>query len=147
MPTLWKDNDPKTRTGLLRDAKHPEHKEGNHRRFRYTQEGWDIIQRQPKTDERIFPCKPRSVCAAFTRTCQLLGIENLHFHDGRHEAISRLFELGYQIEEVALFSLHESRDELKRYTNLRPEKCGTSNRRQPSPPCPRFQMPLGMDRQ
>jgi integrase len=119
---LWKDNDPKTRTGLVRDAKHPFSKDGNHRRFRYTQEGWDIVQRQPKTDARIFPYKPRSVCAAFTRTCQLQGIENLHFHDGRHEAVSRLFEIGYQIEEVALFSLHESWDELKRYSNPRPEK-------------------------
>jgi len=119
---LWEDNDPKTRTGLVRDAKHPEHKDGNDRRFRYTQEGWDIVQRQPRTDARIFPHKPRSVCAAFTRSCQLLGIKNLHFHDGRHEAISRLFEMGYHIEEVALFSLHESWDELKRYTNPRPER-------------------------
>jgi len=113
---LWEDNDPKTRTGILRDAKHPESKDANHRRFRYTQEAWDIVQRQPRTGARIFPYKPKSVCAAFTRACQLLGIQNLHFHDGRHEAISRLFELGYHIEEVALFSLHESWDELKRYT-------------------------------
>jgi integrase len=119
---LWEDNDPRTRTGLVRDAKHPEKKDGNHRRFRYTQEGWDIVRRQPRTDARIFPHKPRSVCAAFTRACQLLGIKNLHFHDGRHEAVSRLFEMGYHIEEVALFSLHESWDELKRYTNIRPER-------------------------
>jgi hypothetical protein len=33
---LWEDNDPGTRTGLVRDAKHPEKKDGNHRRFRYT---------------------------------------------------------------------------------------------------------------
>jgi hypothetical protein len=39
----------------------------------------------------------------------------------RHEATSRLFERGYQIHEVAQFTLHESWNELKRYTNLRPE--------------------------
>jgi integrase len=128
---LWEDNDPKTRTGIVRDAKHPESKDGNHRRFRYTQEAWDIVQRQPRTDARIFPYQPKSVCAAFTRACQLLGIKNLHFHDGRHEAISRLFELGYHIEEVALFSLHESWDELKRYTQPRPEKM-----RDLTPPAP-----------
>jgi len=38
---LWEDNDPKTRTGLVHDAEHPENKEGNHRRFRYTQEPWN----------------------------------------------------------------------------------------------------------
>jgi integrase len=126
---LWEDNDPKTRTGLVRDAKHPRHKEGNHRRFRYTQEAWEILERQPKTDARIFPYKAKSVSTAFTRACTTLGIVDLHFHDYRHEATSRLFEMGYQIQEVALFTLHESWEELKRYTNPRPE-----NMRDLSPP-------------
>ncbi|MGA2563867.1 MAG: tyrosine-type recombinase/integrase [Steroidobacteraceae bacterium] len=51
----------------------------------------------------------------------MLGIKALRFHDLRHEATSRLFERGYQIHEVAQFTLHESWNELKRYTNLRPE--------------------------
>ena len=32
------DNCAKTHTGVVRDAKHPRHKEGNHRRFKYTPE-------------------------------------------------------------------------------------------------------------
>ncbi len=51
----------------------------------------------------------------------MLGIVDLRFHDLRHEATSRLFELGYEIHEVAQFTLHRSWDELKRYANLRPE--------------------------
>jgi len=51
----------------------------------------------------------------------VLGIRDLRFHDLRHEATSRLFERGYQIHEVAQFTLHESWNELKRYTNIRPE--------------------------
>ncbi len=51
----------------------------------------------------------------------MLGIENLRFHDLRHEATSRLFEAGYQIHEVAQFTLHDSWNELKRYANLKPE--------------------------
>jgi hypothetical protein len=31
----------------------------------------------------------------------MLAIKDLHFHDLRHEAISRRFERGYQIHEVA----------------------------------------------
>ena len=50
-----------------------------------------------------------------------LGIKDLRFHDLRHEATSRLFERGYQIHEVAQFTLHDSWNELKRYANLRPE--------------------------
>lgn len=118
----WADNRQLGRTGLVRDAKHPRHKEGNHRRFKFTAEAWEIVERQPRTSEYVFPYDPKSVCAAFTRACQVLGIRDLRFHDLRHEATSRLFERGYQIHEVAQFTLHESWNELKRYTNLRPEK-------------------------
>jgi integrase len=117
----WRDNDEIARTGLVRDAKHPTHKEGNHRRFKYTPEAWAIIEKQPRTSEYIFPYDPKSVGAAFTRACRVLGIQNLRFHDLRHEATSRLFERGYQIHEVAQFTLHDSWNELKRYANLKPE--------------------------
>ncbi|MBJ1847166.1 tyrosine-type recombinase/integrase, partial [Escherichia coli] len=49
-----------------------------------------------------------------------LKIENLHFHDLRHEAISRLFELGtLNVMEIAAISGHRSLNMLKRYTHLR----------------------------
>jgi integrase len=117
----WRDNDETARTGLVRDAKHPTGKDGNHRRFKYTPEAWALVSAQPETSDRIFPYDAKSVGAAFTRACHLLGIQDLRFHDLRHEAISRLFERGYQIHEVAQFTLHESWNELKRYTNLKPE--------------------------
>jgi integrase len=117
----WHDNDAATRTGIVRDAKHPTDKDGNHWRFKYTPEAWAIVQAQPQTAEYIFPYDPKSVGTAFTRACHVLGIKDLRFHDLRHETTSRLFERGYQIHEVAQFTLHESWNELKRYTNLRPE--------------------------
>lgn len=117
----WRDNDKATRTGMVRDAKHPTAKDGNHRRFKYTPEAWALVSAQPQTSEYIFPYDPKSVGTAFTRACKLLGIQDLRFHDLRHEATSRLFERGYQIHEVAQFTLHDSWNELKRYTNLKPE--------------------------
>ncbi len=49
-----------------------------------------------------------------------LGIVDLHFHDLRHEAVSRLFELGtLNVMEVAAISGHKSLNMLKRYTHLR----------------------------
>jgi len=117
----WQDNDARTRTGMVRDAKHPTAKEGNHRRFKYTPEAWALVEAQHRSATRIFPYEPRSVSAAFTRSCKVLGIVDLRFHDLRHEATSRLFERGYQIHEVAQFTLHNSWNELKRYANLRPE--------------------------
>lgn len=77
----WSDNDAAARTGLVRDAKHPTEREGNHKRFKYTTEAWGIAGRQPRTGKYIFPYDPKSVGAAFTRACNLLGIEDLRFHD------------------------------------------------------------------
>lgn len=119
---MWADCSEADRTGIVRDAKHPREKLGNHRTFAMTAEAWEILHRQPaiKGEPRVFPYNSKSVGAAFTRACKMLGIEDLRFHDLRHEATSRLFERGYQIHEVAQFTLHESWNELKRYTNLRP---------------------------
>jgi site-specific recombinase XerD len=50
-----------------------------------------------------------------------LKIEDLHFHDLRHEGTSRLFEAGFSIEQVALVTGHKDWKMLRRYTHLRPE--------------------------
>ena len=126
----WADLDPSARSGIVRDAKHPRAKIGNHKHFKLTAEAWGIVQGQPRTSEYIFPYNPKSVGAAFTRACGILGITDLRFHDLRHEATSRLFERGYAIHEVAQFTLHESWNELKRYTHPDPRHV----RELPEPP-------------
>jgi site-specific recombinase XerD len=55
------------------------------------------------------------------RACRELQIIDLHFHDLRHEATSRLFEAGLTIEQVPLVTGHKDWKMLKRYTQLRPE--------------------------
>lgn len=50
-----------------------------------------------------------------------LGFPDLHFHDLRHEAVSRLVEAGLSDQEVAAISGHKSMQMLKRYTHLRAE--------------------------
>lgn len=78
-----------------------------------------IIESMPRDDERIFPYSTGAISAAFTRACRILGIEDLRFHDLRHEAISRLFEMGRTIPQVAAVSGHRSWTSLKRYTHIR----------------------------
>lgn len=117
----WEDNNNKHQTGIVRDLKHPRKKKGNDKVFKYTPEAWKIVQRQPKGGEFIFPYNPRTIGAYFADACALLEIEDLHWHDLRHEATSRLFEAGYSIPEVQLFTLHRSWSTLQRYVNLRPE--------------------------
>jgi len=120
---LWSDLDEAASTCWVRDAKHPRHKLGNHRQFKLTTEALDIIRRQPRAqgEDRIFPFRPASIGTRWQAAAAACGIEDLRFHDLRHEATSRLFEAGYEIIEVQQFTLHESWDVLKRYTHLRPE--------------------------
>ena len=46
-------------------------------------------------------------------------MNDFHFHDLRHEGISRLFELGLNIAEVSAISGHRELKMLMRYTHLR----------------------------
>jgi len=62
-----------------------------------------------------------SISDAFAKLRKKVGIHDLHFHDLRHEAISRLFESGMSIAQVRLISGHSSLDQLSRYVNLRAE--------------------------
>lgn len=120
---LWSDLDTQGMTCWVRDAKHPRHKKGNHKKFKLNHEAMAIIQRQPraKGEDRIFPFNSSSIGTRWRAATSAKGIEDLRFHDLRHEATSRLFETGYEIVEVQQFTLHESWDVLKRYTHLRPE--------------------------
>ena len=52
------------------------------------------------------------------RACQKLGIQNLHFHDLRHEGTSRLFASGNAVPEVALCTGRKDWKMLARYTRL-----------------------------
>lgn len=121
----WADIDRPRRVILVRDRKDPRHKTGNNQWIPLLGESFDIIMRQPKTgDDRIFPYDPQSVSKAFLRACRLAGVEDLHFHDLRHEAASNLFEMGMAIEQVAVVTGHKTWAQLKRYTNIKPESVG-----------------------
>lgn len=68
----------------------------------------------------VFNYTPSGFKSAWRLSLQRLKIEDLHFHDLRHEAISRFFELGtLNVMEVAAISGHRSLNMLKRYTHLR----------------------------
>jgi integrase len=68
--------------------------------------------------ELVFDITPHAISVAFTRACKRAKIDNLHFHDLRHEAISRFFERGLSLAEVATISGHKTWTMLRRYTHL-----------------------------
>jgi integrase len=60
-----------------------------------------------------------SVRLAFEHLRVRAKMSDFHFHDLRHEAITRLFERGLNIAEVSAISGHKELRMLQRYTHLR----------------------------
>jgi len=119
----WQDIDETKRLALVRDRKDPRRKAGNDQWVPLLGEAWTVLQRQPKVEgePRIFPIGESTVSKYFTNACRDLDIPDLHFHDLRHEGTSRLFEEGYEIQQVALVTGHKDWRHLRRYTQLKPE--------------------------
>lgn len=124
----WDDLDIHNRMVIVRNRKDPRKKEGNNQRVPLLNltgyDAWQVVLEQrivTRGKGRVFPHHHKSAGTAFHRACKELKIEDLHFHDLRHEATSRLFEAGLTIEKVALVTGHKDWKMLRRYTNLRPE--------------------------
>lgn len=116
----WADFEPEAARVLVRDMKNPGDKAGNNVWCDLPDGALKIIAAMPRDGgKRIFPYSTDAIGAAFTRACQTLEIEDLHFHDLRHEGVSRLFEIGLNIPHVAAVSGHRTWTSLKRYTHLR----------------------------
>lgn len=119
MRIKWADLNDADKTIIIRDRKDPKEKHGNDQEVPLLGKSYSIVKRQPEIDERIFPYLGKTVSSIFPRACNALGIEDLRFHDLRHEGVSRLFEQGYTIEQVALVSGHRDWKMLARYTQIR----------------------------
>ena len=68
-----------------------------------------------------FPLTANGLRLAWDRLKKRYEIHDLHFHDLRHEAISRFFERSLSVPEVALISGHKDVRMLFRYTHLKAE--------------------------
>ena len=77
-----------------------------------TAESWPI-------NGRLFDIHPQALDRGWRRACKQAGITGLRLHDLRHEAISRMFELGLNVMEASTISGHKTLSQLKRYTHLR----------------------------
>ena len=116
---LWEDVDAEHKRVLVRDMKNPGQKIGNNVWCSLPDEAWAILQSMPRECAEVFPYNSSSVSAAWIRACKFLQIDDLHFHDLRHEGVSRLFEMAWDIPRVASVSGHRDWNSLRRYTHLR----------------------------
>jgi integrase len=108
----WEHIDPQARSLLI-----PHAKNGYPRLVPLTNATTEIIATVPKSGDRVFPISSNAFRLAWERLRRRAGLGELHFHDLRHEAISRFFERGLTVPEVALLSGHRDARMLFRYTH------------------------------
>lgn len=117
----WEDLRIEQKKILVRDMKHPRKKKGNNVWCNLTNEALAIILSMPREGEFIFPFKETSVGTAWRRHRDRLKIQDLRFHDLRHEGITRLFEMGMPAAFVAKHSGHKNGGCLYRYEHVEEE--------------------------
>ena len=80
------------------------------------------LEAVPSGKGLVFGMPGSRISKEFTRTVRLAGLDNLHFHDLRHEATSRLFETTNLGDvEIARITGHKTMQMLARYAHLRAE--------------------------
>jgi integrase len=112
----WADVDLEARTVFLRNTKN-----GHPRTVPLSPRALEIIGAMPRMGDRVFPVTANALRLAWERLRRRAGVSGLRFHDLRHEAVSRFFEKGLNMPEVAAISGHRDPRMLMRYTHPRAE--------------------------
>jgi integrase len=108
----WQDIDKDKRLAYLGDTKN-----GHPRLIPLTDKALEAISHGDTGNEYIFPMTGNAVRLAWERLKRRHGIEGVRFHDLRHEAISRFFDMGLTVPEVASISGHRTVSMLFRYAH------------------------------
>lgn len=108
----WDNIDLQSRVALL-----PLTKNGSSREVPLSAKAIQVLKDQ--LTENPFPINANAFRLAWDRLRTRAGLVDFRFHDLRHEALSRFFEMGLSIPEVALISGHKDVKMLMRYTHLR----------------------------
>lgn len=113
----------------LEAVKHPT-KKNNDKWFVVSDQALEIIDLllQPEIRKRmlkrggdesvLIPCHENNIAKQWQKIKKLAGIDDLRFHDLRHEAATRLAEQGLTIPQIQQYTLHDDWNSLKRYVNL-----------------------------
>jgi integrase len=117
LKVIWRDLDEANGLLTIRDTKN-----GEDRTIPLTEVALRVLESLPRASDRIFPITENAFRMAWQKLLKRTDIEDLHFHDLRHEAISRFFEMGLSVPEVQLISGHKTVTMLSRYTHMKPER-------------------------
>lgn len=118
----WRDVDLARGVATIRARKAPSGQARNDQRVPLLGRARELLAMSWNTGAaRPLEVRQQSLSRALRRAATRAGLPDLRLHDLRHEAISRLFDRGWTIPEVAAVSGHRSWSTLKRYTHPNPE--------------------------
>ncbi len=97
-------------------------KNGDSRYVPLSSKALRIIKSLPRDIEgRVFPLNKQTVSILFLRAARRAKLENIHFHDLRHIALTRLSSKISNVLELAAISGHKELKMLQRYTHIKAE--------------------------
>jgi integrase len=108
----WRQVDLKRRCVTILESKN-----GYSRTIPLTPKAYALLHDLDRDHEQVFPLTADALKMAWGRILKVANIEDLHFHDLRHEAVSRFFEMGLTVPEVASISGHRDVRMLLRYAH------------------------------
>jgi len=112
----WRHIDLKSRVAFLPDTKN-----GDTRFVPLSPKAVAVLDALPRTDGRVFNITDNAMKLSWQRAVKRARLPDLHFHDLRHEAASRLAEKLTNILELSSVTGHKDLRMLKRYYHPRPE--------------------------
>lgn len=80
-----------------------------------------MLKAMPRSlDGRVFPVTVDALRQAFERSVERAGLSDFTFHDLRHDALTRLANMGLSILELRAISGHATANMLQRYVSINP---------------------------
>lgn len=122
MALTWRDLDLDCQTAFVAESKN-----GRPRKLALRTDVIALLRQLPRDGDKVFPMSVEALRKAWGRICRsagLVGEDELHVHDLRHEAISRVADAGgklpggFSLVDLQAFSGHRDTRMLLRYTHL-----------------------------
>ena len=96
----------------------PMTKNGSSRWVPLSDKAIKILNNAPRSTDHVFPITDVALRQSWERLRNRANLVDFTFHDLRHEAISRMFEKGLNVPEVASISGHKTASQLFRYVQV-----------------------------
>ena len=109
----WSNINFDDRTAYLEDTKN-----GEDRYVPLSLKAIELLSSINRVNDIIFPFSPNAIRLSWERLKRKANINNLRFHDLRHEALSRFTEKGLNPIEISEISGHRQLMQLRNYTHL-----------------------------